>query len=534
LPGSLGPQARDLKRSPSPANESTAPNGADPPEKDTSLPPAVDLKPGPPTVGPPALSVGWFVAQARLAFDSVRRLKSVIRLRPFDTTVAEGRSNERYRRAALTTVSSMLAHGLGIFTGLAWIHVSLAYLGKERYGLWMTVGSLVAWANLADFGVARGMQNHLSEANGQDDREQAARYVSTGLVTLSVIAVAFGITLAPVVLLVSWTDVLNIHDPSLASEARYVVAAVLACFLIQFPLSMVPTIYSAYQRGYISSVFNILGSLLSLGALLTVTHIGVSLPLLIFATSGTGILLTFVNFGYAMREMPWLRPRLGLATRKTLRKMASTSLALFVFQIGAVLINQTQSFIIARRLGLTQVADWSVFMRVYTLPFILVQMIDTPLIPAFREAHVRAEHEWLRIAFWRVTRIKMWISVAAAALFVLLGNPVAALIGGKAIVFPWQMWAMSGVSLLIAVWNTSFNDLMIATDRLRLLVTTVLANGLFTPVLSYLCAARFGLPGLVVTMNVFSFAVSGWLLPLACRDLVGKTALQKPRAPHDP
>jgi hypothetical protein len=40
-------------------------------------------------------------------------------LSPFDTGTPEGRSKERYRRAALTTATSIVARALGIFTGLA-------------------------------------------------------------------------------------------------------------------------------------------------------------------------------------------------------------------------------------------------------------------------------------------------------------------------------------------------------------------------------------------------------------------------------
>jgi O-antigen/teichoic acid export membrane protein len=470
-------------------------------------------------VGPESLRE-WLSQRLSTSLSSLKSFRSILRLRPFDTTTAEGRSKERYRRAALTTVSSMVARGLGIFTGLAWIHLSLTYLGKERYGLWMAVGSLIAWANLADFGVARGMQNHLSEANGTDDRELASRYISTGFFVLVAVALVAGIVLAPVVHFVSWTDVLNVRDPQLADEARLVVGVVMLCFLVQFPLSIVPTIYAAYQRGYVSSIFNILGSIVSLGTLVLVTRMRLSLPLLILVTSAAGISLVLVNFGYALKEMPWLRPRFRLATRETLRSMMSTSAALFVFQIGALLINETQSVIIARRLGLIYVTDWSVFMRVHLLPFIFLQMIDTPLIPAFREAHVRGERDWLRTAFWRITRIKMWISVGAAVLLLFFGNPVAILISGQHVVFPWQMWAASGAFLLIAVWNSSFNDLMIATDRLRLLVVTVLINGLVTPVLSYWVAPTYGLLGIVLATPFFSLVVNAWLMPLACADLV--------------
>ncbi len=461
----------------------------------------------------------WLVTKIASARTSLKNFRSILRFQPFDTSTPEGRSNERYRRAALTTATSIIARVLGIFTGLAWIRLSISYLGKERYGLWMAVGSIVAWANLADFGLARGMQNHLSQANGQDDRDLASRYVSTGLFALTSAAVLFGFIAAPFIMYVPWANVLNVANPTLAHETRQVVAAVLVCFLIQFPLSIVPTIYAAYQRGYVAAIFNILGSVLSLFALVAVTHAHLSLPWLVIITSGTGILLTLVNFTFVLREMPWLRPKFRQVSTATLRALAGTSVALFVFQIGSLLVNESQNVIIARRLGLPRVADWSVFTRVNMLPFILIQMIDSPLIPAFRESHVRGEHAWLRTAFWRVTKLKLVIGALSVALLLTLGNTVAAFLGGKEFTFTWQMWAASGFLLLVSVWNSSFNDLMIATDRLRLLVVTVLINGLVTITLSYTLAPLLGLVGVVLATTAFSLLISGWLLPWACKDL---------------
>jgi O-antigen/teichoic acid export membrane protein len=166
-------------------------------------------------------------------------------------------------------------------------------------------------------------------------------------------------------------------------------------------------------------------------------------------------------------------------------------------------------------------------------------MIDVPLIPAFREAHVRGEHDWLRKAFWRITKLKMVIAFVAAGLYLVLGNWVAGLMSDKAVVLPLEDWAGCGFMLVIAMWGSSFNDLMIAVDRLKLLVLTVLCNGLVTALLSYLLAP-LGLFGVIVAMSTFSLLVSGWLLPLACRDLLRRTGLTEPAAttpaslPHTP
>ena len=471
----------------------------------------------------------WFLAKLAEGRASLRAFWSILSLTPFDTSTPEGRSNERYRRAALSTLTSMISSGLGIFTGLATLRISIGYLGKERYGLWMAVGSLITWANLADLGLARGMQNHLSHANGRDDKELAARYVSTGVVALAMIALALACVATPVVLTVPWSSILNLRDPALGEEARNVAAAVVACFLVGFPLSIVPTIYAAYQRGYVANLFNIAGSVLSLLTLWVVTRAGVSLSGLVLATGGVSVFMLLVNFGYVLREMSWLRPRIRLVSRATLRALAGTSAALFIFQIGALLVHETQTIIIARRIGLAQVTEWNVFMRVYGLPAIFIQMIDVPLVPAFREAHVRGEHDWLRTAFWRVTKLKMLIAFVAAGLYLVLGNWVAGLMSGKAVVLPLEDWAGVGFLLIVAIWNSSFNDLMIAVDRLRLLVVTVLFNGLVTALLSYLLAP-LGLFGVVMATSIFSVVVSAWLFPLACRDLLRRTAITEPAA----
>jgi O-antigen/teichoic acid export membrane protein len=514
-------------------DDAAAPRAAPPAEEQAGPATAPDAaeKTAKRTDGPAPEPGNFFENKARQLTASFAEFRSLLRLRPFDTSSPEGRSKERYRRAALTTLTSMLARGLGTFTGIANLRIALGYLGKERYGLWMAVGSLITWANLADLGLARGLQNHLSQANGRDDTEAAGRYVSTGLIALSLIALALGLVAAPVVFAVPWAHLLNIENPALAGEARNVVGAVVACFLIGFPLSLVPTIYAAYQRGYIANLFSIVGSLVSLTTLLLITRVGASLSYLVLATGGVSIGITLLNFAYVLREMPWLRPRWSRATRPTLRALGGTSAALFVFQLGSLLVNETQSFIIARRLGLSEVTEWTVFMRVYVLPAIFIQMLDTPLIPAFREAHVRGEQSWLRTAFWRITKLKMVIAVGAAGLYPVLGNWVAALMSGQAVVLPLDIWAASGFLLIVAIWNGSFNDLMIAVDRLRLLVITVLVNGLVTPVLSYWLAPSLGLLGVVLATPLFSLFVSAWLLPLACRDLLKSTPTEPKTVP---
>jgi O-antigen/teichoic acid export membrane protein len=264
---------------------------------------------------------------------------------------------------------------------------------------------------------------------------------------------------------------------------------------------------------------------------LVATSLQVSLPWLILAMGGTRLVMTAVNLGYIVREMPWLRPRLSLASRGTMRALAGTSAALLLFQLSSLLINEAQVLIVAQRLGLAKVAEYSIFVSVHILPIIFISTLDGPLMPAFREAHVRGDASWLRSAFFRITKIKMAIAVAAAGLYLVLGNFAARLLSHGTVHFgPW-VWAASGLLLVVGVWNGSFVDLMIATNRLWFLVALVMINAVGTAGLTYWFSGPGWFPGakedsgifgVVLATPLFSIFLTGWLLPWACRDLIRK------------
>ena len=82
----------------------------------------------------------------------IQQIISVIRFKPFDTFTDDGRSKERYRRVVLSAGSSFVNKGVTILTGLISVPLTVHYLGTERYGLWMTISSTIAFLTFADLG----------------------------------------------------------------------------------------------------------------------------------------------------------------------------------------------------------------------------------------------------------------------------------------------------------------------------------------------------------------------------------------------
>ena len=443
----------------------------------------------------------------------------LFRLKPYDTSTKEGRALERYRRATLITATSFLARALTATTSVISLPLTMGYLGKERYGMWAAISSLLAWAVLADFGVARGLQNHLAEAFGKNDERAASDYMATAFYTLLFIALGLGVVFGIGLFLVPWHRVLNVDDPKLVAELRPTLAAVVFIFLAGFPLNVVGQAYAAYQRAHVANLFSIGASVVSLGLLVLAIKLKLGLPYLILATGGFGVSMTIVNLAYIAHDMPWLWPRYSHASKATLRELMKISGPMLLIQLGGMLISEVQILIIAQTLGVSLVADYTIFLRVFSVPVLIVAMIEAPYPAMYRESYARGDVDWCKTAFRRLQRIKLGLSTLGLAVLLLGGNFAAKILSTGTVQFGLPVWVAAGAMLIVGNWNGGYTHLFMSVDRLWTLVVTMALNALVTFPLTYYFAKSHGIFGVITATTAFSLFVTAWLMPVLARDL---------------
>ena len=79
------------------------------------------------------------------------------RLKALFTRSSSDPGRERYRRAGLTASTSYIAKALTMLMGFVSVPLTVNYLGAERYGVWLTISSLMLWVSLTDFGLTGTM-----------------------------------------------------------------------------------------------------------------------------------------------------------------------------------------------------------------------------------------------------------------------------------------------------------------------------------------------------------------------------------------
>ncbi len=106
------------------------------------------------------------------------------------TTAVEPTRSQTFARG---TVAGVVARGITLLGPLVVVPLALAYLGGDRYGLWVAVTSLPAAALFADFGLGSGLLTTLTPLATSGDVRTARSVVATGVLMSAAASAALGL-----------------------------------------------------------------------------------------------------------------------------------------------------------------------------------------------------------------------------------------------------------------------------------------------------------------------------------------------------
>jgi O-antigen/teichoic acid export membrane protein len=391
----------------------------------------------------------------------------------------EIRARERQRRVFLSTAAALFGKTVAVGTSLISIPLALNYLGTERFGLWMTISSIVALLAFADLGIGNGLLNAISAANGLDDIAAVRRHISSAAIILSGIAGVLLVIFCGLYSFIPWPTIFNVHSSQAAAEAGPAVFVFMFCFAINVPAAIVQRVQLGLQLGFVANLWQTAGSVMALAAVLVAVNIKASLPALVFAIAGMPVIASLLNgvvfFG---RLRPELSPRFSLATRQSAYFIARTGILFLVLQLVAALTYSSDNLIVAHYLGAAAVTTYAIPEKLFSFISVALSIMLTPLWPAYGEAISRGDRTWVRAIF----RKSLGISVAVAACLSLtlaifgqeiidrwIGHPVAipfSLIIGLGI---WKIFEAAGSAFAVL-----FNGANVVGFQVMVAITTAI------------------------------------------------------------
>lgn len=406
------------------------------------------------------------------------------------------RGTERNRRAILTGSAATLARIVQIGTSLITVPLTLRYLGNERFGLWMTISSILAVAAFADFGVGNGVLNTVAKASGKDDIEGIHRAVSSGFAALVSIASFLLLSFFVIYPFGDWAAFFRVTSAQAKLEAGPTLAVFATCFALNISLDVVQRVQLGLQQGYRYGLWQLCGSIVGFIGVLCGIWLRANLPVLVMAIAGGPVIATMLNaitfFGYIR---PDLRPRWEKVSLDTISQIIKLGGLFFVLQVVVGVAFSADNFIIARTVGAVNVPDYSIPQRMFALITMLSGMLVSPLWPAYAEAISRGDIAWVRHTFRTSMMMVAGGATVAAGVLLLLSNQLIHLWVGTHIHPPFMLLVGLAVWSVMSCCGDCLAAFLNGSEiiRFQVIVASIFGAGCILMKLSFI--HRYGTTG---------------------------------------
>lgn len=376
--------------------------------------------------------------------------------------------HERSVKTKKNIFTSILIKCVSIAISFLLIPLALNYLNPVKYGIWLTLTSVIGWFAFFDLGLGNGLRNKLAEALAKNDKELARTYISTSYAIMSITIGLVYLLFVLVFPFINWSIILN-TSPEMNEEINKLIFIVFSFFCLQFIIKLISMILKADQRSAISGGINTFASLLSLIIVyvLTKTTHGSLLWLSIGISAANLISPLIATVWYFGTDYKHLIPSIKYVKLNSAKDLMGLGFLFFIMQFAALILFSTDSFIIDQLYGPEEVTPYNIAFKYFSLVTMGFAIVTTPFWTAYTDAYHKRDFDWIQ----RITKkLKMfWLLLVFGVIGMLFfANTFYEIWIGTQIKIPFILSASMACWVLISSWTSLYGNFLSGVGKIRL------------------------------------------------------------------
>jgi O-antigen/teichoic acid export membrane protein len=433
-------------------------------------------------------------------------------LKIIQTTITDffARGHSRTLKAKKNIAASFAIKGISIVIGLVMVPLTIDYVNPTRYGIWLTLGSIIGWLGFFDIGFGNGLRNKFAEAIAKGDHKLAKTYLSTTYAILGLIILLLLIIFLSVNPFLDWSKILN-TPAEMSLELSTLVTIVFVFFCIQFVLKLITTIITADQQPAKASFFDLLGKIFSLLIvfILIKTTNGSLIYLGIALSSTPVIVLSVSSLWFYQKDYKQFAPSFKYVNFKYARNLMGLGIKFFIIQIAGIVLFQTTNIIISQLFGPAQVTPYNIAYKYFGIVTMLFSIIITPFWSAFTEAWAKQEISWIKSTIRKLQII--WLLFSILIIFMLLvANFAYRMWVGEEIIVPIGLSVIMASYIIITLWCGIYSHFLNGVGKIKLqLYYAILATLVNIPLAIFL-GKNIGIEGIVLATVILQALAAIW------------------------
>jgi O-antigen/teichoic acid export membrane protein len=432
------------------------------------------------------------------------------------------KENERTLKAINNIINSFAIKGLSIVISFILVPLSIKYLGNTKYGIWITLGSIINWFSYFDIGLGNGLRNKFATAKSEGNNILARKYVSTTYAILSIIMICLMVIFIVINPFLDWNKLLNAGNTFHSNELQILSYIIFILFCLNFILKLITTILTADQKPAKASIFDLYSRVIAVVSIYFLTNIDInSSSIVIIGVIITGsqtIVLLIANFKYFNNEYKEFSPNLKLVDFSYGKELFNLGLKFFIIQLSSLLLYQTNIVIISQQLGPEIVTKYNIGFSYYGSLSMIFAIIISPFWSAFTEAWVKKDIGWIKNIMRNL--IKSWVGLLIIGLLmVVFSKAILKLWIGNDIEITYKLSFIILAYFMISAWNGIYSTLLNGIGKVKLQLYIGVITALLNIPLSIFLGTYIGLEGILIANIII--AIPGLIIyPIQYKKLI--------------
>lgn len=375
----------------------------------------------------------------------------------FGKAVAIAKNN----RALLGNISGML-----LVKGAAALVVFFALPAYIRYfndqaalGVWYTLLAVLNWMFFFDLGIGNGLRNKLAFSLEKGSAVESKRYISSAYALIggcACLLCAGSFFFLPIV---PWNVVFGISQQAVDQTTLYVsVQIVFVGVLLQFVLKLISSVLYAMQKSAMPNVMALISNVAILVYVVSNPEGGLDFKLIslsvvsAIANNAPLLVASVVVFGNRLRRA---RPSFRYVSASHAKSVLSLGAVFLLLQIASLVLGFTNEFLIAWLSGASDVVEYQVYFRVFSLFSTVALLVHTPLWSAVTQKMAQGNYAWVDKAHNAVLLLTLVMFAVMLLTIPLLQAIVDIWLGSDSIHMVLSYALAFAVSTGLVMWNNA-------------------------------------------------------------------------------
>lgn len=409
------------------------------------------------------------------------------------------------------TALSYLNIGISLLSNIILVPMYLYYLGKEQYGLWIVVLSIVGFLGLSNLGIAQVVSNLVAGANAKKEYDNIRAIVTTGYWLYVIVAFFVLVFVLGAVLLAPLKSFFKV-----SSSLEKIVVPVLIIssvfFLLQLPLTIFRVTLRSLNMIYKEQIFAIIFTVIQFVGVLVILLLGIGIIGLSVFYGVVGVLSGLILFMYLRSIVPGISVSREFFNKKLAKELMTPGIYFFILQLSGGLIFSTDNIIISAVLGTAVVAPYAVAFRFLMIISGIPSVLTSNMLPAITSSYVLNNRKYLSDSYTNVLSLCFGFGILVVFLLISVGPDLMIKWVGIENYVGNSTFYLFIVLIFIQIILWPSDSILMGTTRHRGYAIMALFEGFLNLSLSLWWVHIWGVAGVAAATLTARLATNGWFI----------------------